>query len=81
MTASAMTAPAAKLVKMANQIAIFFDSQPGDPAQGIARHINEFWEPRMRAGLLAHAATTSQDLSPSVAAALPLIRPAAQQTA
>ena len=75
MTAS----PANKLVNMANQIATFFDTQPGDPATGIARHINEFWEPRMRAGLLAHGATAPADLSPSVAKALPQIRPAPQK--
>lgn len=74
MTAS----PADKLVQMANQIATFFDTQPGDPAAGIARHINEFWEPRMREGLLAHAATSTADLSPSVIAALPHIRRAPQ---
>lgn len=70
--------PTEKLVTMANQIATFFDTQPGDPADGIAKHINEFWEPRMRDGLLAHAASTTADLSPSVIAALPLIRPAPQ---
>lgn len=74
MTAS----PAEKLVKMANQIAVFFDSQPGDPAAGVARHINEFWEPRMREGLLAQAAATTAGLSPSVVKALPLIRRAPQ---
>lgn len=67
-----------KLVQMANQIATFFDTQPGDAADGIAKHINEFWEPRMREGLLAHAATTTEDLSPSVIAALPHIRRAPQ---
>lgn len=74
-----MTASLAeKLAKMANQIAIFFDSQPGDPAEGVARHINEFWEPRMREGLLAHANETTDHLSPSVIKALPLIRRAPQ---
>jgi formate dehydrogenase subunit delta len=74
MTAS----PAEKLVAMANQIATFFDTQPGDAAKGIASHINEFWEPRMREGLLTHAAATTADLSPSVIAALPHIRRAKQ---
>lgn len=68
------TSPAEKLVKMANQIAIFFDSQSGDPAEGVARHINEFWEPRMREGLLTHASNATGQLSPSVIKALPLIR-------
>jgi hypothetical protein len=38
-----------KLVHMANQIAIFFESKPHDEGvKGIAAHINAFWEPRMR---------------------------------
>ena len=74
MTAS----PAEKLVAMANQIATFFDTQPGDAAKGIASHINEFWEPRMREGLLTHAAATTADLSPSVIAARPHLRRAKQ---
>ncbi|GLR52963.1 formate dehydrogenase subunit delta [Shinella yambaruensis] len=38
-----------KLVRMANQIATFFHSQPAsEAANGVATHINKFWEPRMR---------------------------------
>ncbi len=38
-----------KLIRMANQIATFFDSQPEkERVDGIAGHINKFWEPRMR---------------------------------
>lgn len=38
-----------KLIRMANQIATFFNSQPeGVRIDGIAGHINKFWEPRMR---------------------------------
>jgi formate dehydrogenase subunit delta len=38
-----------KLVRMANQIATFFHSQPqSEAANGVATHINKFWEPRMR---------------------------------
>lgn len=38
-----------KLVRMANQIATFFLSQPkGVQIEGVATHINKFWEPRMR---------------------------------
>ena len=41
-----------KLVRMANQIATFFHSQPqSEAAEGVATHINKFWEPRMRRGL------------------------------
>ncbi|MDH4441722.1 MAG: formate dehydrogenase subunit delta [Rhizobium sp.] len=38
-----------KLVRMANQIATFFLSQPQDVrVDGVATHINKFWETRMR---------------------------------
>jgi len=38
-----------KLVYMANQIASFFRAMPEDEAaSGVARHINDFWDPRMR---------------------------------
>lgn len=44
-----------KLVTMANQIGAFFASQKGDEAiHGIADHFKKFWDPRMRAALLAH---------------------------
>lgn len=40
---------AAKLVRMANQIATFFESKPHDlGVAGVAEHINKFWDPRMR---------------------------------
>lgn len=38
-----------KMVHMANQIATFFRSQPGDDqAERVAAHLRDFWEPRMR---------------------------------
>lgn len=38
-----------KIIRMANQIATFFISQPeADRVKGVAGHINKFWEPRMR---------------------------------
>jgi formate dehydrogenase subunit delta len=45
-----------KLVKMANEIAAFFETDP-DPAvrtAGISGHIGRFWEPRMRRALFQH---------------------------
>lgn len=63
-----------KLVYMANQIATFFASQPSvDASEGVAQHINDFWDPRMRRRFfeLAEAGTV---LSPVVAAALSKIR-------
>ncbi|MDQ0420593.1 formate dehydrogenase subunit delta [Peteryoungia aggregata LMG 23059] len=39
----------AKLIRMANQIATFFASQPeAERVDGVASHINKFWEARMR---------------------------------
>ena len=44
-----------KMVRMANQIATFFATHPGDDgAVRVAAHLNDFWEPRMRAQLAAH---------------------------
>lgn len=43
------TSTDAKIVRMANQIATFFLSQPEDVrVDGVATHINKFWETRMR---------------------------------
>ena len=43
-----------KIVRMANQIAIFFSSKPhGEAVAGTAEHINKFWDPRMRRTLFA----------------------------
>ncbi len=45
-----------KLVRMANDIATFFESDP-DLAAGraqIAAHLTRFWDPRMRRELVAH---------------------------
>jgi formate dehydrogenase subunit delta len=44
-----------KLVMMANQIGRFFVPQRGiDPVGAIATHLRRFWDPRMRAALVAH---------------------------
>ncbi len=44
-----------KLVRMANQIAAFFASEPDRrlATDGVAGHLARFWEPRMRRELLA----------------------------
>ena len=46
---------AAKLVKMANDIATFFEAAPAPAAalEGVTAHLSRFWEPRMRRELLA----------------------------
>lgn len=44
-----------RLVYMVNQIARFFASQGAEHAvSGTADHIMKFWDPRMRAAILAH---------------------------
>lgn len=59
-----------KMIHMANQIAAFFKTQPGaDAARGVAGHLNDFWEPRMRAQLLDHIAAGGAGLDPAVIAA------------
>lgn len=56
-----------KMVTMANQIATFFSSQPGDDqAERVAAHINDFWDPRMRRQLLDHLDAGGEGLKPLV---------------
>lgn len=44
------------LVRMANQIGAFFDAMPDheEAVEGVAQHLNKFWEPRMRKAFLEH---------------------------
>lgn len=65
-----------KLVRMANQIGTFFEAMPdhAEAVEGIALHIQKFWEPRMRREFLGaldagHAET---------AALLPIVKEAVQ---
>ena len=55
-----------KLVRMANQIAGFFDTQPGkEPVEATARHLLEFWDPRMRAQLASILDQGGEGLGPT----------------
>jgi formate dehydrogenase subunit delta len=66
-----------KLIKMANQIAAFFEAMPNreQAAKDIATHIQRNWEPRMRSSLLQHVAEHGDaELSPLVREALPLVK-------
>lgn len=66
--------PHEKLIRMANQIASFFATQPGtDQAERVAGHLKDFWGPEMRAELKAQAGEDDSALSPLVRDALPLI--------
>lgn len=65
----------AKIIRMANQIATYFDSRPEpERVAGIASHINDFWEPRMRTQLLDLLVRKSDAFKPLVVAGLPFIR-------
>lgn len=60
-----------KLVMMANQIARNLAVQGETKAiAGTADHIARFWDPRMRAALIAHAAEGGDDLVPTARAAV-----------
>ncbi|MDG4648010.1 formate dehydrogenase subunit delta [Roseibacterium sp. SDUM158017] len=64
-----------KLVRMANQIATFFATQPcPDKAERVAAHLKDFWGPEMREELKAHARRDGcADLDDLVRKALPMI--------
>ena len=60
-----------RLVYMANQIGKFFASQgAGEAVAGTADHIEKFWDPRMRAAILAHVAAGGAGLEPLVRQAI-----------
>ena len=64
-----------KLVRMANQIATFFKSQPeAVRIEGVANHINKFWEPRMRRELFEHIDKGGEGLLPLVMEASRVIK-------
>jgi formate dehydrogenase subunit delta len=61
------------LIHMANQIGDFFAAMPeqDEALQGIAGHLQRFWEPRMRSQLLEYVdAEDGKDLKPIVVAAI-----------
>lgn len=56
-----------KMIRMANQIAAFFKTQPRDmAADKVAGHIRDYWDPRMRAQLRDHVAAGGDGLDPAV---------------
>jgi formate dehydrogenase subunit delta len=68
-----------KLVMMANQIAKFFETQGEARAlPQITQHIEDFWDPRMRRGILAHVANGGAGLDPLALAAIRKLRPVPQ---
>ncbi len=64
-----------KMIRMANQIALFMQSRPEKTAaEGVASHISDYWEPRMRNQLFDHIAAGGAGLHPLVLKAAPQIR-------
>ena len=67
--------PRDKLIRMANQIATFFESKPHDlGVAGTAEHINKFWEPRMRRHFFEVVDAGGEGLKPIVLEAAKSIR-------
>ena len=60
-----------KLVYMANQIGKFFAGQGEEKAVPlIADHLEKFWDPRMRAAIVAHLDAGGNGLDPLVREAI-----------
>ncbi|HPG89262.1 MAG TPA: formate dehydrogenase subunit delta [Hyphomicrobium sp.] len=56
---------ASDLVRMANQIAAYFNPySKAEAIDGIAKHIHLFWDPRMRNAMKAHLDKGGEGLSP-----------------
>ena len=65
-----------KLAYMANQIATFFHSRPHDEAvAGVAEHISNFWEPRMRKQFFELLKEENERFDPLVREAGAKVRP------
>jgi formate dehydrogenase subunit delta len=73
----------ADLIRMANQIAAFHAAYPaGEAIAGTARHITDFWDPRMRARLARLVAEGGEGLAPvALAAARQVTAPADAEAA
>ena len=64
-----------KLVRMANQIADFFAPYPHDEAvAGVAKHIKDFWDPRMRKDFFAALDEGATGVNPLVLEAAKQLR-------
>ncbi len=59
------------MIRMANQIAAYFEAYSRTEAlDGIANHIKNFWNPRMRKQLVEYIDGGAEGLSPLVTAAI-----------
>ena len=63
-----------KLAMMANQIGAFFKAQgEAEAPAAIADHLKKFWDPGMRADIIAHLGNGGAGLDPLVAKAVALL--------
>ena len=68
-----------RLVMMANQIGKFFTPQrEGDAVAAIADHLQKFWDPRMRAAIVAHLERGGEGLEGPVRQAVVRLKEAGQ---
>jgi formate dehydrogenase subunit delta len=56
------------LVKMANEIAAFYDGTDPNAVGMVAEHIKKYWEPRMIAAFVAHLQAGGAGLTPTTRA-------------
>ena len=62
------------LVKMANEIALFYASDSlSDAPKNIASHLTRFWDPRMRKQIIEHNQCGGAGLKEEVQAAIRLL--------
>jgi formate dehydrogenase subunit delta len=66
------------LVKMANEIGVFFEQTPDrkEAVNSIAAHLRNFWEPRMRREIIAYARKDGGELKEIVREAVLSLEPA-----
>lgn len=65
---------AERLVYMANQIAQFFNAQPGNvAARCVADHLRAYWAPDMRRAIVAHLEAGGAGLRPVAQEAVTLL--------
>lgn len=60
------------LIKMANQIGQFFQSEPDQDqaVKDVASHLKKFWDPRMRKAIVSHVESGGDGLIPIVLKAI-----------
>jgi len=64
-----------RIIHEANQIALFMETMPKDErVDGVANHINDYWEPRIRRKFFALVEEGVEGFRPLVLEAVPRIR-------